>query len=142
MLDNTYLTASIFQPALMHPGCAFTQIEQAVPDDILKHLSFGFQFIKKPPRLPWSYILPKHNKAWKAGRPIVGFSAHPAKKFLAVLARVLDGLVRQVCPHTGTYNEALDLWQIYVVWALTTLFYEALLDGSRLLFKGSPIPLN
>ena len=41
----------------------------------------------------------------------MAFSAHPAKKFLAVLARVLDGLVSQVCPHTAPYNDALDLWQ-------------------------------
>ena len=34
-----------------------------------------------------------------------------AKKFLAVSARVLDGLVSQVCPHTAPYNDALDLWQ-------------------------------
>ena len=39
------------------------------------------------------------------------FSAHPAKKFLAVLARVLDGLLSQVCPHAAPYNDALDLWQ-------------------------------
>ena len=61
--------------------------------------------------MPWSYILLKHKKAWKARRPIVAFSAHPAKKFLAVLACVLDGLVSQVCPHTAPYNDALDLWQ-------------------------------
>ena len=41
MLDNTYLTASIFQPVPFHPGCAFAQIEQAVPDDVLKPFSFG-----------------------------------------------------------------------------------------------------
>ena len=42
---------------------------------------------------------------------MVQFSAHPAKKFLAVLARVLYGLVSQVCSHTAPYNDALDLWQ-------------------------------
>ena len=60
MLDNTYLTASIFRPLSMHAGCAFTQIEQAVPDEILKHFSFGFQFRRRGTSLPWSYILPKH----------------------------------------------------------------------------------
>ena len=111
MLDNTYLTPSIFRPTVMHPGCACTQIEQAVPDDMRKHFSFGFQSNRRHSRLPWSYNFPKQKKGWNPGRPIVGFSAHPAKKFLAVLARVLDGLVKQVCPHTGTYNDALDLWQ-------------------------------
>ena len=110
-LDNTYLIASIFQPLSMHAGCAFTQVEQAVPDEILKHSSFGFEFRLRDTSLPWSYILPKRKKAWKAGRPIAAFSAHPAKKFLAVLARVLDGFVSQVCSHTAPYNDALDLWQ-------------------------------
>ena len=111
MLDNTYLTANIFQPLSMHAGCAFTQVEQAVPDDILKHFSIGFQFRRRGTGGPWSYILPKHKKALKAGRPIVAFSAHPAKKFLAALARVLDGLVSRVCPHAAPYNDALDKWQ-------------------------------
>ena len=38
MLDNTYLTASIFRPLSMHAGCAFTQVEQAVPDENLEAL--------------------------------------------------------------------------------------------------------
>ena len=41
----------------------------------------------------------------------MAFSAHPAKKLLAVLARALDGLVSQVCSHTAPYYDALGLWQ-------------------------------
>ena len=105
-------TASILRPLSMHAGCAFTQVEQAVPDEILKHVSLVFQFRRRGTSLPWSYILPKHKKEWKAGRPVVAFLfAHPAKTFLAVLARVLDGLVSQVCSPTAPYNDALDLWQ-------------------------------
>ena len=111
MLDTTYLTASIFQPLSIHAGCALAQVEQAAPDEILKHFSFGFQFRRRGTRLPWSYILPKHKESLESRRPTAAFFAHPAKKFLAVLASVLDGLASQVCPHTASYNDALDLRQ-------------------------------
>ena len=95
MLDNTYGSAQIFFPVPINYSCAFAQIEQAVPPEVQQAFAYGFRFRHKSSKLPWSYILPKHKKNWKAGRPIVGFSAHPAKKFLTVLARVMDGLVGQ-----------------------------------------------
>ena len=70
MLDNTYLTASTFQSLCMHAGRAFTQVEQAVPDEVLKHFSFGFQCRRRGTRLLWSYILPKHKNTRKLERRV------------------------------------------------------------------------
>ena len=144
MSDNTYLTASIFWPLSMHAGCAFTQVEQAVPDEILNHFSFGFQFRRRGSSLPWSYNLPKPKEEWKAGRPIVAFSAHPAKKFLAVLARVLDGLVSQVCSHTAPYNDALEPGQSLIAFLdrLSELDKEVTLHNQHLagFFVSIPLP--
>ena len=70
-----------------------------------------FQFRKKDAALPWSYILPKHKKAWKAGRPIISFCCHHARKFLMRLSKVIDFLVLENCPHCKTYNYALSIWK-------------------------------
>ena len=77
----------------------------------------------------------------------MAFSAHPSKKFLAVLARVLDGLVSQVCSHTASYNDALDLWQSLHAFldrldALSELDKEVTLHIQDLagFFVGIPLP--
>ncbi|CAE7695523.1 unnamed protein product [Symbiodinium microadriaticum] len=86
-----------------------TQMEQAVPEHILS--AFPFKFSSRKSKVSWAYILPKFKKDWKAGRPIVSFSAHPARQFLVVMARVTEMLVAEVCPHTRPYNDAIMLWQ-------------------------------
>ncbi|OLP85787.1 hypothetical protein AK812_SmicGene33178 [Symbiodinium microadriaticum] len=84
-------------------------MEQAVPEHILS--AFPFKFSSRKSRVSWAYILPKFKKDWKAGRPIVSFSAHPARQFLVIMAKVTETLVAEVCPHTRPYNDAILLWQ-------------------------------
>ncbi|OLP77548.1 hypothetical protein AK812_SmicGene42383 [Symbiodinium microadriaticum] len=84
-------------------------MEQAVPEHILN--AFPFKFSSRKSRVSWAYILPKFKKDWKAGRPIVSFSAHPARQFLVIMAKVTEMLVAEVCPHARPYNDAILLWQ-------------------------------
>ena len=44
---------------------------------------------------------------WKAGTPIVSFSAHPARHFFVIMGKATEMLVASVCPHTRTYNDAI-----------------------------------
>ena len=109
MLQNTFTADSIFLPVGLSASAVMTQMEQAVPEHILS--AFPFKFSSRKSKVSWAYILPKFKKDWKAGRPIVSFSAHPARQFLVVMARVTEMLVAEVCPHTRPYNDAIMLWQ-------------------------------
>ena len=118
MLQNTFTADSIFLPVRLSASAVMTQMEQAVPEHILS--AFPFKFSSRKSRVSWAYILPKFKKDWKAGRPIVSFSAHPARQFLVVMAKVTEMLVAEVCPHTRPYNDAILLWQ-----AIHQLFGQA-----------------
>ena len=118
MLQNTFTADFIFLPVRLSASAVMTQMEQAVPDYILS--AFPFKFSSRKSRVSWAYILPKFKKDWKAGRPIVSFSAHPARQFLVVMAKVTEMLVAEVCPHTRPYNDAILLWQ-----AIHQLFGQA-----------------
>ena len=111
MLCHTFQNKEVFRAVDMTAGQAFSTLESCVPAPIEKAFAWGFQFRKKDAALPWSYILPKHKKAWKAGRPIISFCCHPARKFLMGLAKVVDFLVLETCPHCKTYNDALAIWK-------------------------------
>ena len=109
MLQNTFTADSIFLPVELSVPAVMTQMEQAVPEHILS--AFPFKCSSRKSKVSWAYILPKYKKDWKAGRPIVSFSAHPARQFLVIMARVTEMLVAEVCPHTRPYNDAIMLWQ-------------------------------
>ncbi|OLP81943.1 hypothetical protein AK812_SmicGene37435 [Symbiodinium microadriaticum] len=109
MLQNTFTADSIFLPVRLSASAVMTQMEQAVPEHILN--AFPFRFSSRKSRVSWAYILPKFKKDWKAGRPIVSFSAHPARQFLVIMAKVTEMLVAEVCPHARPYNDAILLWQ-------------------------------
>ena len=109
MLQNTFTAASVFQPVSLNESLIMSQMEQAVPPNILEAFPFGFG--SRSARVSWAYILPKFKKDWKAGRPIVSFAARPARQLLVVVARVTEMLVAQVCPRTRSYNDAIMLWQ-------------------------------
>ena len=86
-------------------------LESCVPPHVEKAFAWGFQFQKKDVSLPWAYILPKHKKEWKGGRPIISFCCHPARLFLVGLSKVIDFLVLETCAHCKTYNDALSIWK-------------------------------
>ena len=109
MLQNTFTAASVFQPVSSNESLIMSQMEQAVPPNILE--AFPFRFGSRSARVSWAYILPKFKKDWKAGRPIVSFAARSARQFLVVVARVTKMLVAQVCPRTRSCNDAIMLWQ-------------------------------
>ena len=124
MLQNTFTADSIFLPVGLSASAVMTQMEQAVPEHILN--AFPFKFSSRKSRVSWAYILPKFKKDWKAGRPIVSFSAHPARQFLVIMARVTEMLVAEVCPHTRPYNDAILLWQaIHQLFGQTDSLYPA-----------------
>ena len=109
MLQNTFTAASVFQPVSLNESLIMSQMEQAVPPNILE--AFPFRFGSRSARVSWAYILPKFKKDWKAGRPIVSFAARSARQFLVVVARVTEMLVAQVCPRTRSCNDAIMLWE-------------------------------
>ena len=132
MLQNTFTADSIFLPLRLSASAVMTQMEQAVPDHILS--AFPLKFSPRKSRVSWAYILPKFKKDWKAGRPIVSFSAHPARQFLVVMAKVTEMLVADVCPHTRPYNDAILIWQ-----AIHHLFGQADVD---MLPQRAPLTLH
>ena len=111
MLDSTFQNEEVFRAVDLTAGQAFSMLESCVPPHVEKAFAWGFQFQKKDVSLPWAYILPKHKKEWKGGRPIISFCCHPARLFLVGLSKVIDFLVLETCAHCKTYNDALAIWK-------------------------------
>ena len=112
MLSNTFGATQVLRNPFLTCSQTNVQVEQRVPPAILDDFSYGFRFRVSACNLPYAYILPKHKKNWKGGRPIVSVASRLAKKFLTVLSKEVDTLTSDVCPHSRGYNDAITLWHV------------------------------